>query len=49
MALAADYVIAEVDYVVEPGGEIAPDRVGTPGILVDAVVLGYGERNAGNL
>lgn len=42
MALAADYVIAEVDYVVEPG-EIEPDRVGTPGILVDAVVLGYGE------
>ncbi|MDI3522163.1 MAG: acetate CoA/acetoacetate CoA-transferase alpha subunit [Bacillota bacterium] len=42
MALAADYVIAEVDYVVE-AGEIEPDRVGTPGILVDAVVRGYGE------
>ncbi|NLY50189.1 MAG: CoA transferase subunit A [Firmicutes bacterium] len=42
MALAADYVIAEVDYVVEPG-ELEPDRIGTPGILVDAVVKGYGE------
>ncbi|MGI6130042.1 MAG: CoA transferase subunit A [bacterium] len=42
MPLAADYVIAEVDYVVEPG-QIEPDRVGTPGLLVDAVVLGYGE------
>lgn len=42
MPLAADYVIAEVDYVVEPG-EIEPDRVGTPGILIDAVVMGYGE------
>ncbi|HHU69814.1 MAG TPA: CoA transferase subunit A [Thermoanaerobacterales bacterium] len=42
MPLAADYVIAEVDYIVEPG-EIAPDQVGTPGILIDAVVMGYGE------
>jgi len=42
MPLAADFVIAEVDHIVEPG-DIAPDQVGTPGILVDAVVMGYGE------
>ena len=42
MALSANYVIAEVDYVMERG-EIEPDRVGTPGILVDALVVGYGE------
>lgn len=39
MALAADLVIAEVDEIVEVG-EIQPDSVGTPGILVDIIVQG---------
>ena len=39
MALAADLVIAEVDEIVEIG-EIPPDSVGTPGILVDIIVQG---------
>ncbi|WP_298839531.1 CoA transferase subunit A [Clostridium sp.] len=39
MALAADLVIAEVDEIVE-AGDIAPDSVGTPGILVDIIVKG---------
>ncbi|EHJ01667.1 3-oxoacid CoA-transferase, A subunit [Clostridium sp. DL-VIII] len=39
MALAADLVIAEVDEIVEVG-EIPPDSVGTPGILVDMIVQG---------
>ncbi|WP_270564921.1 CoA transferase subunit A [Clostridium beijerinckii] len=39
MALAADLVIAEVDEIVEVG-EIPPDSVGTPGILVDIIVKG---------
>lgn len=39
MALAADLVIAEVDEIVEVG-EIPPDSVGTPGILVDIIVQG---------
>lgn len=39
MALAADLVIAEVDEIVEVG-EILPDDVGTPGILVDMIVQG---------
>lgn len=42
LPLAADYVIAEVDHIVEPG-DIEADRVGTPGILVDAIVKSYGE------
>ncbi len=37
MAMAADFVIAEVEEVVEVG-QIDPDEVSTPGILVDAVV-----------
>jgi acetate CoA/acetoacetate CoA-transferase alpha subunit len=37
MALAADMVIAEVEEVVEVG-EIEPDEVMTPGILVDKVI-----------
>jgi acetate CoA/acetoacetate CoA-transferase alpha subunit len=37
MALAADLVIVEVEEVVEVG-EIKPDEVMTPGILVDKVV-----------
>lgn len=40
MATAADYVVAEVDEIVEVG-EIEPIRVGTPGIFVDKVVQGY--------
>lgn len=39
MALAADLVIAEVDEIVEVG-EIPPDSIGTPGILVDIIVQG---------
>lgn len=39
MALAAEYVIAEVEEIVETG-EIDPDEVMTPGILVDLVVQG---------
>ena len=38
MALAADFVVAEVDELVAPG-EIDPDLVMTPGILVDALIL----------
>ncbi|MCR4427494.1 MAG: CoA transferase subunit A [Firmicutes bacterium] len=37
MALAADYVVAEADHILA-AGSIDPDRVMTPGILVDAVV-----------
>jgi 3-oxoacid CoA-transferase subunit A len=39
MATAADYVIAEVEQLVEVG-EIDPDDVHTPGIFVDAIVQG---------
>lgn len=39
MALAADFVIAEAEEIVEIG-EIDPDEVMTPGILVDMVVQG---------
>jgi len=38
MALAADFVVAEVDEIVKPG-EIDPELVITPGILVDALIL----------
>jgi len=38
MALAADFVVAEVDEIVE-AGEIDPELVTTPGILVDALIL----------
>ena len=38
MATAADYVVAEVDEVL-PIGSIDPNRVVTPGILIDALVL----------
>ncbi|WP_338450365.1 acetate CoA-transferase subunit alpha [Niallia oryzisoli] len=38
MALAADLVIAQVDEVVEVG-EINPDEVMTPGILVDKILV----------
>jgi 3-oxoacid CoA-transferase subunit A len=39
MATAADYVIAEVEELVELGG-IPPDQVHTPGIYVDAIFQG---------
>jgi len=39
MATAADYVIAEVEQLVEPG-ELQPDQVHTPGIYVNAVFQG---------
>src|SRR3990172_5397048 len=39
MATAADYVIAEVEKMVEVG-EIPPDDVHTPGIFVDAIFEG---------
>ena len=39
MATAADYVIAEVEQLVEPG-ELQPDQVHTPGIFVDAIFQG---------
>lgn len=39
IALAAEYVIAEAEEIVEVG-EIDPDEVMTPGILVDMVVKG---------
>ncbi len=39
MATAADYVIAEVEELVELG-EIPPDQVHTPGIFIDAIFQG---------
>ena len=39
MATAADYVIAEAEFIV-PAGELNPDEIVTPGVYVDAVVLG---------
>jgi 3-oxoacid CoA-transferase subunit A len=39
MATSADYVIAEVEELVEPG-QIDPDHVHTPGIYVDAILQG---------
>lgn len=38
MATAADYVVAEVARVLEPG-ELDPDRVETPGLYVDVLVV----------
>ncbi|MEE9198484.1 MAG: CoA transferase subunit A [Dehalococcoidia bacterium] len=43
MATAADIVIAEVDEIVEPG-ELEPDRVSTPGIYIDRIVVRPKER-----
>jgi 3-oxoacid CoA-transferase subunit A len=40
MATAADYVIAEVEEIVELG-KIQPDCVHTPGIFVDAIFQGH--------
>ena len=45
MATAADYVIAEVEHLVELG-EIPPDQVHTPGIYVDAIFQGARLREA---
>jgi len=39
MATAADYVIAEVEELLEPG-QLPPDHVHTPGIFVDAILQG---------
>jgi 3-oxoacid CoA-transferase subunit A len=39
MATAADYVIAEVEELLEPG-QLPPDQVHTPGIFVDAIFQG---------
>ena len=39
MATAADYVIGEVEELVEPG-QIDPDHVHTPGIYVDSIFKG---------
>jgi 3-oxoacid CoA-transferase subunit A len=41
MATAADYVIAEVEHLVELG-DIPPDQVHTPGIFVNAIFQGVG-------
>jgi 3-oxoacid CoA-transferase subunit A len=39
MATAADYVIAEVEQLVEPG-DLPPDQVHTAGIFIDAIFQG---------
>jgi 3-oxoacid CoA-transferase subunit A len=39
MATAGDYVVAEVEVLVEPG-QLDPDQVHTPGIFVDAIFQG---------
>ena len=39
MATAADYVVAEVERLVEIGG-LHPEHIHTPGIFVDAVLMG---------
>jgi 3-oxoacid CoA-transferase subunit A len=41
MATAADYVVAEVEELVELG-ELDPDQVHTPGIFVNAIIQGQG-------
>lgn len=40
LAMAGGYTIVEVNEIVEPGA-IEPQRVGCPGVFVDAVVQGY--------
>ena len=42
IAMAADYVVAEADEIVA-AGEIDPELVMTPGILVDALILAEGK------
>ncbi len=39
MATAADYVVAEVEEIVELG-QLDPDQVHTPGIFVNAILQG---------
>jgi 3-oxoacid CoA-transferase subunit A len=39
MATAADYVVAEVEHLIEPG-QLDPDQVHTPGIFVNAIFQG---------
>ena len=39
MATAADYVIAEIEKLVDLG-ELDPDNVHTPGIYIDAIFQG---------
>jgi 3-oxoacid CoA-transferase subunit A len=41
MATAADYVIAEVEQLVEPG-QLQPDQVHTPGIYINTIFQGAG-------
>jgi 3-oxoacid CoA-transferase subunit A len=41
IATAADYVIAEVEEIVELG-ELDPNTIHTPGIFVNAIILGQG-------
>jgi 3-oxoacid CoA-transferase subunit A len=43
MATAADYVIAEVEELVEPG-RLPPDQVHTPGIFINAIFQGVSYR-----
>jgi 3-oxoacid CoA-transferase subunit A len=43
MATAADYVIAEVEELAEPG-QLPPDQVHTPGIFVNAIFQGESYR-----
>ncbi|MDR3669493.1 MAG: acetate CoA-transferase subunit alpha [Holophaga sp.] len=38
VAMAADFVVAEVDELV-PAGELDPEQVVTPGVVVDALIL----------
>lgn len=44
MAMAADTVIVEAEHIVEPG-DIPPEDVATPGILVDYIVQREGTSN----
>jgi 3-oxoacid CoA-transferase subunit A len=39
MATAADFVIAEVEEIVEPG-QLSPEQIVTPSVYVDMVILG---------
>jgi 3-oxoacid CoA-transferase subunit A len=41
MATAADYVVAEVEQLVEPG-QLDPDQVHTAGIFINAIFQGTG-------
>ena len=43
MAMAADTVIVEVEHIVEVG-EIDPDEVMTPGILIDKIIVQGGNQ-----